>query len=182
MTSISLSFKSRYYCGIFLIAASTLLFEICLSKIFSIIHFHYFAFFIISTALFGYGLSGVLLSVSKPLKKIQPEKLLYVSSLLFGFSIVFSYRIVLSIPLRISELLSPQQILFLCIVYIVLMIPFLFSGLAIGALLASFGTRINKLYFLDLLGAGIGCASIVLLIPEFGGSGTILAASIIALL
>jgi predicted membrane-bound spermidine synthase len=182
MNSISPSFKSRYYCGIFLIAASTLLLEICLSKIFSIIHFHYFAFFIISTALFGYGLSGVLLSVSKPLKKIQPEKLLYVSSLLFGLSIVCSYRIVLSIPLRISELLSPQQILFLCIVYIVLMIPFLFSGLAIGALLASFGTRINKLYFLDLLGAGIGCASIVLLIPELGGSGTILAASIIALL
>src|SRR6185503_12498793 len=107
------NFKNRYYCGIFLIAAATLLFEICLSKIFSIIHFHYFAFFIISTALFGYGLSGVLLSVSKLLKEIQNKKLLYGSSILFGLSIVCSYRIVLSIPLRISELLSPQQILFL---------------------------------------------------------------------
>lgn len=174
-------FKNRYYCGIFLIAASTLLFEICLSKIFSIIHFHYFAFFIISTALFGYGLSGVLLSVSRQLKKTPPQKLLYVSSLLFGFSIVCSYRIVLSIPLRISELLSLQQILFLCVVYIVLMVPFLFSGLAIGTLLSTFGSRINKLYFLDLLGAGIGCASLVLLIPELGGSGTILTASVIAL-
>ncbi|HEY7160995.1 MAG TPA: hypothetical protein VH815_07025, partial [Acidobacteriota bacterium] len=84
MNSSSGHFKKRYYCGIFLIAASTLLFEICLSKIFSIIHFHYFAFFIISTALFGYGLSGVLLSVSKQLKKIQTEKLLYGSSFLFG--------------------------------------------------------------------------------------------------
>jgi spermidine synthase len=174
-------FKNRYYCGIFLIAASTLLFEICLSKIFSIIHFHYFAFFIISTALFGYGLSGVLLSVSKWLRKIQLEKLLYGSSLLFGLTIICSYRIILSIPLRISELLSAQQILSLCVVYVVLMVPFLFSGLAIGTLLSSFGTRINKLYFLDLLGAGIGCALLVLLIPELGGSGTILAASVMAL-
>jgi predicted membrane-bound spermidine synthase len=175
-------FKNRYYCGIFLIAAATLLLEVCLSKIFSIIHFHYFAFFIISTALFGYGLSGVLLSVSKLLKKIPPGKLLYSSTLLFGFTIVCSYWIVLAIPLRISELLTLPQILSLCIVYVVLMIPFLFSGLAIGALLSSFGSRINKLYFLDLLGAGIGCASIVLLIPELGGSGTILAASVMALL
>jgi predicted membrane-bound spermidine synthase len=174
-------FRNRYYFGIFLIAASTLLFEICLSKIFSIIHYHYFAFFIISTALFGYGLSGVVLSISERLKNIQPEKLLYHSSLLFGLSIVSSYRIILSIPLRISELLSAPQIILLCVVYVVLMIPFFFSGLTIGALLSAFGTRINKLYFLDLLGAGIGCAFIVLLIPEFGGSGTILAAAVIAL-
>jgi len=179
---MSVDFKNRYYCGIFLIAASTLLFEICLSKIFSIIHFHYFAFFIISTALFGYGLSGVLLSVSKWLKKIPTERLLYGSGLLFGLTIVCSYRIILSIPLRIAELLSPLQILSLCVVYIVLMIPFLFSGLVIGVLLSSYGARINKLYFLDLLGAGVGCASLVLLIPELGGSGTILAASVMALL
>lgn len=180
-TAMNGDFKNRYYFGIFLIAASTLLFEICLSKIFSIIHFHYFAFFIISTALFGYGLSGVLLSVSKWLKRIPSAKLLYAASFLFGLTIVCSYRIVLSIPLRIVELLSPLQILSLCVVYIVLMIPFLFSGLAIGVLLSSFGTRINKLYFLDLLGASIGCASLVLLIPELGGSGTILAASVMAL-
>ena len=173
-------FWNRYYAGIFLIAGATLLFEICLSKVFSIIHFHYFAFFIISTALFGYGLSGVLLSVSKRLKTVPPERLFYLCSLLFGLSITVSYRIILSIPLRISDLVSPLQIFFLCVVYIVLMIAFLFSGLTIGVLLSTFGTRINKLYFLDLSGAGAGCMLLVLLIPQLGASGTILAAAIFA--
>lgn len=174
------SFKNRYYAGIFLIAAATLLFEICLSKVFSIIHFHYFAFFIISTALFGYGLSGVLLSVSTWLKTMPPSRLLYLSSALFGLSIVVSYRIILSLPLKISDLVSPEQIFFLCVVYILLMIAFLFSGLTIGVLLSTFGTRINKLYFLDLSGAGAGCMLIVVLIPQFGASGSILAAAILA--
>ena len=117
-------FRKKFYAGIFLIAASTLLLEIGLTKIFSIIHFHYFAFFIVSTALFGYGFSGVFLTVSKWIQNASKEQILFVASFLFAITTLISYQLILRIPLRIADLLSPMQMLYLGIVYLLLGIPF----------------------------------------------------------
>ncbi len=175
-------FRKTYYAGIFLIAESTLLLEIALTKIFSIMHFHYFAFFIVSTALFGYGFSGVFLTVSKRIQEARKDRILYLSSFLFALTTLISFRLILQVPLRIPDLLSVSQMLYLGTVYLLLGIPFFFSGLVIGVLLTSYHEQINRLYFADLIGAGIGCFSIVILIPFVGGSGTILVAAIIAFL
>lgn len=177
------SFKKRYYAGIFLVAASTLLLEITLTKIFSIIHYHYFAFLIVSTALFGYGFSGVYLSVSKWLERIAKPKILFYSTLFFAIGIVLSYRLILATPLSMAEVLgSWTQILYLALVYLLLAFPFFFSGLTIGALLTYYPPQINRLYFADLTGAGLGCFAIVLIIPMAGGSGTLLISAAIAAL
>ena len=173
-------FRKKFYAGIFLIAASTLLLEIGLTKIFSIIHFHYFAFFIVSTALFGYGFSGVFLTVSKRIQNASKEQILFVASFLFAITTLISYQLILRIPLRIADLLSPMQMLYLGIVYLLLGIPFFFSGIVIGILLTYCEDQINRLYFADLVGAGIGCFAIVIVIPFAGGSGTILIAAVIA--
>jgi hypothetical protein len=177
-----MTFRRKFYAGIFLIAESTLLLEIGLTKIFSIIHFHYFAFFIVSTALFGYGFSGVFLTVSKRIQNASKEKVLFISSLLFAITTLISYQLILRIPLRIADLLSPSQMLYLGIVYLLLGIPFFFSGIVIGILLTYCEDQINRLYFADLAGAGIGCFAIVIVIPFAGGSGTILIAAVIAAL
>lgn len=177
------AFRKPYYAGIFLVAAATLLLEITLTKIFSVIHYHYFAFLIVSTALFGYGFSGVFLSVFKSLEKMRRDRLLYVSSFLFAVTLVAAYRLILATPLKLSDSsTSPAQLAYLAITYLLLALPFLFSGLVIGMLLTFFSDRINRLYFADLTGAGIGCFAIVLAIPLFGGSGTILLAGMIVAL
>ncbi|MCI0616712.1 hypothetical protein L0244_27345 [bacterium] len=173
-------FRKIYYAGIFLIAGSTLLLEIGLTKIFSIIHFHYFAFFIVSTALFGYGFSGVFLTVSKRIQEAQKNRILFLSSFLFATTTLISFRLILEIPLRISDLLSITQMLYMGAVYLLLGIPFFFSGIVIGVLLTYCYEHINQLYFADLAGAGIGCFAIVIVIPFVGGSGTILVAATIA--
>src|SRR5262249_51717825 len=138
------SFKKAFYPGIFLIAASTLLLEITLTKVFSVIHYHYFAFLIVSTALFGYGFSGVYLSVSKKIAAVSRSRLLFLSTLLFAATTVISYRLILLVPLKMGDLLSDKiQLLYLAEVYLLLALPFFFSGLAIGVLLTSFSDRIN---------------------------------------
>jgi MFS family permease len=176
------SFRKSYYAGIFLVAASTLLLEISLTKIFSVIHYYYFAFFVISTALFGYGLSGVFLLLSKRIAKVSRQRLLFFSSLIFGLAIVGSYKLILEIPLRISELLSGGiQLLYLAEVYLLLGLPFFFSGLVIGVLLTYYPDYINKLYFTDLTGAAVGCFALLLIIPEFGGSGAVLVSAALAM-
>lgn len=179
----TMNFRKVFYGGIFLVAASTLLLEITLTKIFSVIHFHYFAFFIVSTALFGYGFSGIYLSTSKRLEKISKSKLLFISALLFAATTVLSYKLILLTPLKITELFSSaQQLRYLAQVYLLLALPFFFSGLVIGLLLTYCSERINSLYFADLAGAAIGCFAIVILVPVFGGSGTVIFASILACL
>jgi hypothetical protein len=51
------------------------------------------------------------------------------------------------------------------------------------ALLFTRGTRqIHRLYAFDLFGAGVGCAAIALVIPAFGGSGSVVVAATIGLL
>src|SRR5436853_6251489 len=101
-----LNFKKSLYAGIFLVAASTLLLEITLTKIFSVIHFHYSAFLIISTALFGYGFSGVYMSLGKRFRNPPSKDAFSIYSLAFGVTTVIAYRLILLVPLRINELAS----------------------------------------------------------------------------
>src|SRR5215831_13481272 len=129
------SFRRSYYAGIFLIAAATLLLEIALTKVFSVIHYHYFAFLIVSTALFGYGFSGIFLSTSKWPQIVPPRKLMFVGSLLFAVTIAGAYGCILAIPLNLNGAFSNlTQALYLMAVYLLLALPFFFSGLVIGVL------------------------------------------------
>src|SRR5436853_2116721 len=98
-----LNFKKSLYAGIFLVAASTLLLEVTLTKIFSVIHFHYSAYLIISTALFGYGFSGVYLSIAKRFQNASPQEAFSWFSLVFGIATVAAYRIILLIPLQMND-------------------------------------------------------------------------------
>jgi len=52
----------RTQCAVFLISAATLLLEVSLTRILSVSHWQPFAFLVISTALLGFGASGVLLA------------------------------------------------------------------------------------------------------------------------
>lgn len=170
----------RYSAGIFFIAASTLLLEISLSRVFSVLFFHHFAFLIISTALFGFGFSGVYLFFRKP----SPEKLdryLGVAAILFGLTALIIYRILLVMPAQSEELMQrPELIVRLLLNYALLAIPFYFSGYVVSAILSSFSEISGKLYAYDLIGAALGCLSVLWLIPAIGGSGAVVLASLIA--
>ena len=113
-------------------------------------------------------------------KKSRKHRIVYLSSFLFAITTLISYRLILEIPLRISDLLSVTQMLYMGAVYLLLGIPFFFSGMVIGILLTYCYEQINQLYFADLAGAGIGCFAIVIVIPFVGGSGTVLVAATIA--
>lgn len=58
--------RIRDYAGIFLLSAAVLLFELALTRIFSVTLWSNLAFMVVSTALFGFGLSGVFLALRPP--------------------------------------------------------------------------------------------------------------------
>jgi spermidine synthase len=170
----------RYSAGIFCIAASTLLLEVSLSRIFSVLFFHHFAFLIISTALFGFGFSGVYLFFRKPAAE-KLDQYLGIAAILFGLTTLIVYRIILMMPAQTEELMErPELIIRLLLNYALLAIPFYFSGYVISAILSAFPDQSGKLYAFDLIGAALGCLSVLWLIPAAGGSGAVVIASLLA--
>ena len=176
----------RYYAGIFFISLATLLFETSLIRIFSVTLFSPFAFMIVSSALFGFGLGGVYLSLF-PFTETKDypwfEKRLALLAAGFSLSTLISLITILKIPFQISHVTTePIELLILIFHYVVLILPFFFAGTVISMLLSYVSDKINTLYFFDLIGAGIGAILIVPLLPVLGGPGLVVFTSLLGLL
>ena len=168
------------YPGIFLISAATLLFQIALTRVFSVLFYHHFAFLVISTALFGFGFSGVaLFFFQNRIRNIQNH--LGLGALLFSVSILICYQIILLMPHHFRDIADhPKQITRLVFYYALLIIPFFFSGGVIGLILSTFTEKSGKLYCADLIGAALGSISVLWLVPSLGASGAIVASSLLS--
>lgn len=175
--------RTEHFIGLFLISLAMLLFEISLTRIFSFILFSNYAFMIISTAIFGFGLSGVLLAVfPKILERFKIENILLFCSVMFSVTVLFSFVVIKKVPLQMADLKNVKNLMSLGIYYVSLIIPFTFGGFVIGALFTRFSDNIPKLYFYDLLGAGLGCLLTVPFFINFGALGTVYAVSLMGII
>jgi hypothetical protein len=156
--------RLAYHAGVFLVSAAALAFEVTLTRVFQIALGHHLAFMIVSIALLGYGASGTVLNVWRGLEKNVEEKLVYYS-LLFTLScltcFIFSNRITLD-PYQIAW--DSRQALQLTAYYLVLTIPFIFSGLCVVTTFHKLQDHVGGVYCSSMLGSGLGCiAALVLL-------------------
>jgi len=161
--------------SILVVTFSTMLLEVLMTRVFSVIYLGQFAFLIISLALFGYGLSGVYLSVSKWARK--ENSLAYLERFLLGFalSIPLVYKFSLTVTVDFLNLFqSWQNLLALALNFIILVVPFFFAGVALALIFASYSQQIGRLYFIDLAGAALGSLAIIPLIPVLGPTRIIL--------
>lgn len=159
--------KSRYFPGISFIAATVLCLQITLTRYFSITQNYHFAFWVISIAFLGYGASGSFLFSWKKALSFQADKFFAIGSLLFSMSILFSFLLTNLIPFDFYQLpWNKNQIFWVIFYYFVLSLPFFFGGLIISSAVSRFPFTVHKIYFSDLVGAGIGslAASFIFLI------------------
>lgn len=166
------------FAGIFLTAMSTLLLEFTLTRVLSVSLWYHFAFMIISIALLGFGISGVVLYRSKKLSAIPAEKLLAALGIIYGISVIACFILMNKIPFDPFSLLSDSmQFVYLPVFYLLITVPFFVAGLIISTILTRYKPEVPKLYFADLAGAGMACVLFALVMPAFGGSGGVVAAS-----
>ena len=131
--------KTSHYLGLFFISLSTLLQEFTLTRVLSVSLWYHFAFMIISVALLGFGVSGVVYSLNKKLKLIVTDKLLTVLSMCYGISIVVSFLIMNLVPFDPFSLFTDSmQFIYLPLYYLLITTPFFFAGLVISILLTKF--------------------------------------------
>jgi Spermine/spermidine synthase domain len=147
-------------------------------------NWYHFGFLVISMALLGFGTSGVVLTLWTRLReRAAVDRALTALSIGFGGVTLVSYWLMQKIPFDPFQLLSDRkQLLFMPLYYLVVAGPFFCSGLAIGLLLFRGRDRADHLYAADLLGAGVGCAAIAVVMPIFGGSGSVVVAAALGFL
>ncbi len=163
---------NRYlYAGIFLISAATLLLELTLTRILDVLLWSNMAYVIVSSAIFGFGLGGIVLMLW-PMADIDTDKLLVATSAGFASLVLLLIPALKWIPADFNDMsVHPvTQLLAFGGLYICLFAPFFASGLAISVMLTRHAERVHRLYFWDLTGAGIGCLGIFVL-PSLIGAG-----------
>src|SRR3989440_10223764 len=102
--------SSRHYLGIFLLSLATLLLELSLTRVLSVALWYHFGFLVISTALLGFGMSGVVLALWKGLRERAPlDRALALLALLFGILTVFCFWLLQRIPFDPFSLFSDKR-------------------------------------------------------------------------
>lgn len=162
MKKFKISSEYFFYTGIFLISFSVLMFELALTRIFSIMQWNYLAFMVISIAFLGYGASGTFLTVVPSLIKKDKEEelpdLLSRFALLYGLSIFLALFLINRIPFDLYRLkVDNYQWFYLIAYYLVVSLPFFFAGTCISLAITHLPLAVSRIYSYDLTGASLGC-------------------------
>lgn len=171
------------YIGIFLVSLSVLALETILNRMFALTFWYHFAFIILSVALFGIGFGGMLVYfINRFVKKMIPYALA-VSSVLLAFSIPWALAQINTIPLEMNQVaVNPAQQALFAQFFLTLVVPFILAGYIFSTVFTNFSREINKVYFFDLLGGGIGCFFALLVFPHNGPLTTAAVVSVVVLL
>ncbi len=151
--------------ALFLISAGLLLFEIALTKIFSIILWYHFGFLVISIALLGFATSGVWLALN-PGVIARPGLLARLS----GWSAITT-AVVLWLVIHTNvdafSVISDRNEGGLLFQILALLVPFFFLGGAVSATLTLHRERAGLVYSANLIGSGAGCAAAIVFFDVF---------------
>ena len=146
----------------FLISSAAIGYEILLMRLLSIVQWHHFAYMIISLALLGYGASGTVIALGRRVLEPRFALVFATSGLLFSVTMVACFAIGQRVPFNALEVVwNPRQLIYLTGIYLVFFVPFFFAASCVGLALTCLKAHISRIYFFDLLGAGIGAAMIV---------------------
>jgi hypothetical protein len=162
------------YSAVFLIGFSTLAFEVLLTRIFSIGQWNHLSFMVISIALFGFAASGTLLSILNARRTGRP---LFASTrrsaatliVLYTATTILSFIILNNLPLDYFRLpVEPIQSVYLLVAFIVLALPFFFSGFIVALAYTRFPEKTGWIYFATMCGSACGAIFPAVLLPVFG--------------
>ncbi|MFN3309918.1 MAG: hypothetical protein ACK44E_11995, partial [Anaerolineales bacterium] len=166
------------YWRVALFSAVALLFQVILTRLFSVAQFYHFVFLIISIAMLGYAVSGVVLAFQQAISPQGAIALLEKCALGGMISILAAYLILNGLPFdSFSITWDVRQVGLFALNYFALSLPFFLSGLALGGLLSTFPRQVGKIYAWNFIGAGLGCLGGLALPSLVGGEGVIVACS-----
>ena len=174
----------RFYAEIFAISFAAILLEVSYTRIFSFKLVYYFTYLIIGLAMLGLGSASVLVALSPRLRRAASARLIPVCCLVVGVSVLGGYFVVARtqlnaftlinslLPIELPIVLSEGSKL--ALVCLCVFMPFFAAGLAIAGIFTTRPEAFHRLYFADLLGAGLACAVVIPAISWLSPPGSVL--------
>lgn len=169
------------YIALSLVSGGVLALQIAFTRIFSLMIWHHFTYLVIGVALLGGGAAGAFLAVHQWDAETLRRRvgLLAVSFSVACLSNLVVIRFVAIDPLRAAQL--AWSIVGLALYFGCLFATFFTGGLTIAAVFSRWSGHAHRLYFADMLGAGLATVGSLGLIQLFGGPGAIALAAAVAL-
>src|SRR5580765_2377336 len=159
-----------------LVSLASLLLELALTRLFSVVLFYHFAFFAISVALLGLGSGVVFAHIQREwLERFDMRSLGARLCLLNSIFILASVEVVLHTPVSLE--VTGQNFGKLTIIYLAAAVPFFLTGLLFSVLFARSSAQIPQLYGADLAGGASACLLVVPLLNFIGAPNALLLAS-----
>jgi hypothetical protein len=176
------------FSAVFLIGFSTLAFEVLLTRIFSIGQWNHLSFMVISIALFGFAASGTLLSILNARRAGRPGFLSARKStatliVLYTSTTLLSFIVLNNLPLDYFRLpVEPIQSFYLLIAFIILALPFFFSGFIVALAYTRLPEKTGLIYFATMCGSACGAIFPGLLLPVFGEGRLVIYSALVPLI
>src|SRR5215469_10971404 len=172
---------SAFYAGLFLLSLSTMIYEIMLARLLSVVTWYYLALAAVGMAMSGMT-AGALVVQLKPsfFERALHERRIRQGA--FAMALVLPLGLVgmLAVPLALSR--SMETVFSFSLFTVFAGLPFFFSGIVVCLALTRSPLPIGKLYLADLFGAATGCVISIVLLEALGAPGAILACSAIGFL
>jgi spermidine synthase len=170
--------------GVLLIALSTLILELTLTRVFDVVLIPNLGYFVVTSAVFAFGLAGVYATLRPIPIENDITPILVTRSVGFALATLLLIPLIIYLPLDYAHLgKHPFKILFgYLTLYAALVLPFFWAGSVLIAVFSKYALSIQRLYFWDLVGAGLGSIVAIPLMASISPSGLMLLASASGLL
>jgi hypothetical protein len=163
--------------GVGLASFASLLLELALTRLFSVVLFYHFAFLAISIALLGLGAGGVFAYLRRQwLARWTVRQLGAILCGINAVTIVLALEVVLHVPVSLN--LAWANFGRLSLMYVAAAVPFFLTGVLFSLVFARETRRITELYGADLVGGAISCLAVVPLLNWVGGPNAVVFAAL----
>jgi MFS family permease len=175
------------FSAVFLIGFSTLAFEVLLTRIFSISQWNHLSFMVISIALFGFAASGTYLSIYNARRSQRPHafsmhRATAILVVLYTAATILAFVALNNSPLDYFRLpVEPIQSVYLVVAYLLLALPFFFSGLIVALAYTRLPEKTGLTYFATMCGSAGGAIFPALLLPFFSEGQLVVFCAIVPL-
>jgi hypothetical protein len=173
----------RLSLGVLLTALSTLILELMLTRVFDVTLTPNLSYFVISLAILSFGAAGLVAT----LWPLDPQRDIrgVLAACCAGFTgaALLLHPIIDALPLNYLRIVRAPltTVAAFCALYLALLVPFGLAGYVLITVFSAYAARIQRLYFWDLIGAGIGTVVVVPFILRIGPGGLIVCAASLGL-
>ena len=166
----------RILAAVAVLAGATLGVQVALTRLFSFLYWHHFAFMIIGIGMLGFGAAGAWLARRGGVEPGTDCDRVAARAALAGAAGLVAY-LALGSAVRFEPLAlldEPGQFFQLLALYALMLVPFSALGVAQGALLAGYRRFAHRVYAMDLVGAGLGCLGTLALLDAVSAPSALL--------